>query len=238
MENFIAIDIFDTKGTEYIFVIGYLLLLVLVWQLMNRPVRVFKRVREGLGVLTDSILRIPQGLFYSRNHTWAHLNKSGVASVGLDDLLQHITGAARVRYLKTSGENIKKGEALFELEKDGKVLKVYSPISGEVISPNEMISENQEVLSQDPYGTGWVYKIQPVNWINDTRTYMLAEDASAWIKNEFSRFKDFLAVSMKKHSPEKTMIVMQDGGELRDNVLTDLPSEIWSDFQNSFLQEP
>ena len=39
-----------------------------------------------------SILRIPLGLLFSKNHTWAHLEKSGVAEVGIDDFLLHITG--------------------------------------------------------------------------------------------------------------------------------------------------
>jgi hypothetical protein len=49
------------------------------------------------------------------------------------------------------------------------------------------------------------------------------------------RFKDFMAESMKKQSPETTMMIMQDGGELCDRPLSELPDEVWQDFQKSFL---
>jgi glycine cleavage system H protein len=49
------------------------------------------------------------------------------------------------------------------------------------------------------------------------------------------RFKDFLASSMAKYSPDPSKIILQDGGELRDQPLSDLPQEIWQDFQQNFL---
>ena len=66
-------------------------------------------------------------------------------------------------------------------------------------------------------------------------SYYLAEEAIDWSKKELERFKDFLAVSMKKYSPETSMVILQDGGELCDQPLSELPDEVWQDFQKSFL---
>jgi glycine cleavage system H protein len=235
MDGFSYNNIFDTKGLEYIIIISFLILIIPFWIFINRKSGITGKIQKALGILSTGILRIPLGLFYSKYHTWAHLEKSGNASVGLDDLLLHLTGDVKLRGLKKPGNLIKKGEILADIEQDGKLLQIYSPISGEIMDANNMLYEEPGVLNEDPYGSGWVYKIKPAAWISETETYFLAEEAIAWSKNELDRFKDFVAVSMKKYSPETSMLILQDGGELCDKPLSGLPDEIWQDFQKSFL---
>ncbi len=236
MESFSRVDIFDTKGIEYIFVIGYLLFLIIFWNIANKHERITKQVRKMVSTLTAGILRIPQGLFYNRNHTWAHLEHSGAASVGLDDFIQHLTGEIRLTNLKNPGESIRKGDLLTEIDKDGKQLKVFSPISGEILDTNTVLNEEPGIINEDPYKKGWIYKVKPTDWKKETHSYLFAEDATAWAATELERFKDFLSGGpMKKFSSEPSMVLLQDGGEIRENILSDLPGEVWIDFQEKFL---
>jgi len=237
MEQFTYHNIFATKGIEYIAIIAFLALLIPFWVLLNKPAKT-RNIRKALGVLSASILRIPQGLFFSKNHTWTHMDRSGSAKVGLDDLLLHITGEVKFKNLKSPGETIKKGELLTEIDQNGKILQVLSPISGKILSTNENLNENPDMLIADPYGLGWVYKIKPTNWIAETNSYYLADEATEWSAKELARFKDFVAGSLRNHSPEPSLLVLQDGGELRDNALSEMPAEIWLDFQKSFLGNP
>ncbi len=237
MEEFSYHNIFATKGIEYIVIIAFLALLIPFWVLLNRQSKT-KGIKKALGILSDKILRIPQGLFFSKNHTWAHLEKSGAAKVGLDDLLLHITGEVKFSNLKNPGDMIRKGDLLTEIDQNGRVLQVFSPISGKILTTNENLNENPDLLIADPYGLGWVYKIKPSSWVAETNSYLLAEDATRWSIKELERFKDFIAESMKKYSPEPSYVILQDGGELRDNTLSELPEEIWRDFQESFLKAP
>jgi len=234
MENFTKIDIFDTKGIEYILVIGYLLVLIVFWNISGKQVT--KKIKKVLGNLSANLLRIPQGLFLNKNHTWAHLELTGAAKVGLDDFLQHVTGEVTFTDLKKPGEIITKGEILAGVEKDGKNLRVFSPISGEILNTNQTILDNPEIVNEDPYQEGWIYKIKPSNWVEETASCYFAEDATNWSKREMVRFKDFLmAGSMRKFSSEPSMILLQDGGEIRDHILAELPNEVWKEFQNEFL---
>lgn len=236
MEGFSRVDIFDTKGVEYLFVIGYLLILIIFWKVSKKQVRITKQIQKILGSISAKILRIPQGLFYNKNHTWAHLEESGAAKVGLDDFLQHLMGEVEFAHLKNPGETIKKGDLLTEIKQNGKNLKVFSPISGKIKSTNSELNESPEILNDDPYEKGWIYKIVPSNWIAETSSCYLAEEATNWSTKELERFKDFLSGgSMEKYSAEPSMVLLQDGGELRDNILTDLPNEVWQDFQKEFL---
>lgn len=236
MESFSRVDIFDTKGIEYLFVIGYLLFLIIFWNIANQHERMITQVKKMMNTLSAGILRIPQGLFYNRYHTWTHLEESGAAKVGMDDFLQHVIGEVKFTLLKKAGELVEKGEIMTQINRDGKHLKIFSPISGVILKSNSLLDENPEILNEDPYEKGWIYKIKPSDWRKDINTYFLAEEATKWATNELERFKEFLTGgAMRKYSSEPSMILLQDGGEIRDNVLSDLPDEVWIDFQKLFL---
>lgn len=236
MDGFSYSNIFETKGIEYLAIIAFFAILIPFWMLLNKQVKV-KQIQKALGVLTASILRIPKGLFFSKNHTWTHLEESGTAKVGLDDLLLHLTGEVKFNNLKNSGEQVKKGDIIAEIEHKGKKLSLLSPISGEIVKANSLLNGSPEIVNEDPYSEGWIYKIKPSNWVAETNAYYMGDEAINWSKLELVRFKDFLASSMEKHTAEPLLLTLQDGGELCDNTLSELPDEVWKDFQKDFLNQ-
>jgi len=232
MDAFSYYNIFETKGIEYLVVIAFLMLLIPFWFALNKKSKITGSIRKRAGILTAGKLKIPQGIFYSRNHTWAYLEMSGAARVGLDDLLLHMTGNVNFGDLKSSGEVINKGDLMAEIKHKDKTLRNYSPVSGEILSRNPLLSENPELLSDDPYRDGWMYKIRPTRWVAETNSCYIAEDATKWLGKELERFKDFLSGS---ESGFPARLILQDGGELTDHTLSDLPVEIWKSFQKDFL---
>lgn len=235
MNGFTYHNIFDTKGIEYLVIIAFLLLLIPFWLTLNKKVKVKEKFQKAMGVLSAAALKIPQGIFFNKNHTWAFLEKSGIAKVGVDDLLLHITGDLKIRHLKKEGDHISKGELMAEMEQEGKSLKVFSPISGTVVNLNAVLNTNNYLLNNDPYGHGWLYNIKPSIWIEEIPSFLMAEDATQWINEELMRYKDFLSAKMSKYYPDLSTIVLQDGGELIDSSLSEMPAEMWQDFQNEFL---
>lgn len=235
MDGFSYYNIFDTKGIEYLAVIAFLLLLIPFWLALNKQVKIKDQFRKMLGVLSANNLKVPQGIFYSKNHTWAYLEKSGTAKIGMDDLLVHITGEVRINQLKNVGDDIGKGELLAELDQNGKSLRIFSPISGKVLDMNPALNVDHGLLNEDPYGKGWIYSIKPSNWLAEIPSFYLADEATDWLKKELERYKDFLAINLRKYSPETSLIILQDGGELTENSLSGLPNGLWQDFQNEFL---
>ena len=235
MDGFSYHDIFATKGVEYLIIITFLVLLVPFWIVLNKQKEIGRRIQKALGFLSAGILRIPQGLFYSKNHTWIFMERSGTALVGLDDLLLHITGEVKFNNHKSPGDVIHKGELLTEIDQNGKLLKILAPVSGKITNINSAINENPGLLNEDPYGKGWIFKIKPTNWIAETKSCYFAEEATNWSALELERFKDFMAVSMKNYAPEPSMVILQDGGELTDHSLSAFSGEIWKDFEKEFL---
>ena len=129
MDGFSYNNIFDTKGIEYLIIIAFLLLIIPFWFIINKKASVSVQVKKTIGILSEDILKIPLGLYYSVNHAWTHLEKSGIAKVGLDDFLIHVSGEVKFRELKKPGNFINKGEALADIDQNGKLLQIYSPIS-------------------------------------------------------------------------------------------------------------
>jgi glycine cleavage system H protein len=235
MDGFTYTNIFETKGIEYLAIIAFFLIMVPFWMLLTRKSKQSMQTQLAGGLITAKSLRIPQGIFFSKFHSWAYLEKTGKARVGLDDLLLHLTGEVSISHLREPGEKVQKGELLTRINHGGKSLKIFAPISGEIVRTNEQLVDEPGLMKADPYQEGWMYVIKPSNWKADTNTHFLAEDASNWAAQELDRFKDFLSASVMKHLANPNQVVLQDGGELIDQPLAELPEEVWEDFQQTFL---
>ena len=178
---------------------------------------------------------LPQGLYFNNAHTWAFMEKDGNISIGIDDFLQHMTGPITKVEMKDPGEKIKKGDLLFSIIQSGKQLNLYSPLSGTIKKQNDTLIADSSQINSSPYTKGWVYMIEPANWFGEIQFMVRAEKHKKWIANEFSRVKDFLAATLNPRSLEYAHVVFQDGGLLKDGVLTDFGPEVWEDFQTNFL---
>ena len=235
MDGFSYINIFATKGIEYIIIISFFILLVPFWLMLNKKEEIKVKMTQALTALREKLLVIPKGLLFGENHTWTFMNKSGVAIIGVSDLLQKITGETHIEYLKSPDESIVKGDAIAKLWNESKYLTITSPVSGKMTSINSDLITNPSLINADPYRKGWFIKMEPSHWLNEISDLKVAENASTWMKSELKRFKEFLPFSMSNHSPELQSVALQDGGELMEYPLMELSEPVWNDFQKSFL---
>lgn len=207
---------------------------------------VFRYIRNRKGVVTDhnsalitafvedSVI-IPKGLYFDKTHTWAFMKKDGIVKIGIDDFLQHVTGTITRIEMKNPGDIIKKGQLLLTIIQKGKQLNIYSPVSGTITLQNKTLTTNSSLLNSAPFAEGWVYLMEPSNWIREIQFLNMAEKYKIWLSDEFSRLKDFFATVLKTNTPEYALVTFQDGGALKDNILADLGPEVWEDFQTKFI---
>src|SRR5512144_100306 len=93
-------------------------------------------------------MEFPDDLKYTREHEWLLLEGS-VATVG-------ITAFAEQQL----GDEVVKDEAMGVVESVKAVSDVYAPVSGTVLEVNDDLPENTELVNEDPYGDGWMVKIE------------------------------------------------------------------------------
>lgn len=237
MEAYTYSNLFDTKGIEYIVIIFFLLLLIPFWIVVNRKSEMATKIQEAFQTLTAAVLTIPRGLFFSRNHTWLYLEKSGEAKVGIDDFMLKVLGDVCVKPIKSAGDKVKKGEVVAFLEQAGKQLKMRTPVSGKISCYNFEQTKNFADTAADPYDSGWILTLQPDNWKAETSGFLLGNEIMPWMEKEVQRLKDFLNVTFARQSGAAFAPVFQEGGELQMNPLAELNEDVWNDFQNEFLEK-
>jgi len=214
--------------------------IIVFWNLLSRRDRIKKgavlNAHKGTqSIFDENSVIIPKGIYFDKTHTWAFMKKDGTVKIGIDDFLQHITGSITRIEMKNSGEKIKKGECLFTIVQKGKQLDIYSPVSGTIKTRNRSLLTDSSLLNSAPYEDGWIYTIEPTNWLLEIQFLSMSEKYKIGLKHEFIRLKDFFASVFKSDAPEFALITLQDGGALKDNIMADLGPEIWDDFQTKFL---
>jgi glycine cleavage system H lipoate-binding protein len=163
------------------------------------------------------------------------MEQDGLVKIGIDDFLKHVTGSLTSLKMKSPGEKVRKGEKILTVIRDGKQLNLFSPVSGFIRKQNDSLLTTPSKINTMPYTEGWVYQIEPVNWVREVSFMFMFDKYKEWLVDEFSRLRDFLALSANSNTVVYQHIVLQDGGELKDNVLADLSPEVWEDFQTRFI---
>jgi glycine cleavage system H lipoate-binding protein len=185
--------------------------------------------------ITETTVNLPNGLYFDKTHTWVFMEKDGTVKVGIDDFLQRITGTYTRVKMKAPGDRLKKNEPLISLIQNGKQLNVYAPISGKIIDINEKLEDEPSTINTSPYADGWIYTIEPSNYLREIQFLRMTDKYREWLKNEIIRLKDFLAASVNLKSLNMAQISYQDGGEIIQNVLHECGPEVWEDFQKKYI---
>jgi len=104
---------------------------------------------------------IPAELKYSKSHEWVRLEGDGSVTVGITDHAQDLLGDMVYVELPEPGRTLAAGQECAVVESVKAASDVYSPVSGEVVAINEAIADNPELVNKDPYGEGWLMRLQP-----------------------------------------------------------------------------
>jgi glycine cleavage system H protein len=104
---------------------------------------------------------IPENLKYLDSHEWVRVESDGSVTVGISDHAQNALGDLVFVEVPEVGRTLAKGSAVAVVESVKAASDVYSPLSGEVIAANDALGSSPELVNQDPYGQGWLYKIKP-----------------------------------------------------------------------------
>jgi len=103
--------------------------------------------------------KVIDGLKYTKKHEWAR-QEGGVSVVGLCDFAQDKLGEIVFVELPDIGASVEAGKSVAVIESVKAVADLYSPLSGTVTEINDVLLDQPETINQDPYGEGWVYKVE------------------------------------------------------------------------------
>ncbi|MDI3258509.1 MAG: glycine cleavage system protein GcvH [Sinobacteraceae bacterium] len=107
--------------------------------------------------------KIPGELKYAKTHEWVKSLPGGEALVGITDHAQQALGDLVFIELPKPGRRVAAGEACAVVESVKAASDVYAPIAGEILEVNAALADAPELLNQDPYGQGWLWKMKPAH---------------------------------------------------------------------------
>ena len=107
-------------------------------------------------------MNIPQNLKYTKNHEWV-LIENNIATVGITDFAQGELGDIVYVEVDTLDETIASEAVFGTVEAVKTVSDLFAPLSGKIISFNDALTDTPELVNSDPYGQGWMVKIEIEN---------------------------------------------------------------------------
>ncbi|MBF88302.1 MAG: glycine cleavage system protein H [Candidatus Marinimicrobia bacterium] len=106
-------------------------------------------------------MKIPPNLLYTESHEWI-LIENDISTIGITDFAQNELGDIVFLELPEEGDDIVKNEIFGTIEAVKTVADLYSPMSGKVINVNQDLNNEPELVNHDPFGMGWLIKIQSI----------------------------------------------------------------------------
>lgn len=113
--------------------------------------------------------QVPAELKYNDSHEWVRLEADGSVTVGITDHAQEALGDVVFVETPAVGSELSAGSSAGVVESVKAASDIYSPIDGTVLATNPALEGEPELVNSDPYGEGWMFRLQPANpaQIND-----------------------------------------------------------------------
>jgi glycine cleavage system H protein len=102
---------------------------------------------------------MPDDLYYHEEHSWARVDGSKV-TVGMTDMFQKEAGDVVFVDLPDEEDDVSQGEVCGKIQSRKWIGKLVAPVSGEILEINEELEEDTSLINTDPYGEGWILKIE------------------------------------------------------------------------------
>jgi len=119
--------------------------------------------------------KVEEGLYYTEEHEWARRLGDGNVAIGIADYAQSQLHEIVYVELPEVGAEVSQKDVLGAVESVKAVSDVYSPVSGTVVEVNEELLDSPEKINEDPYGEGWIARIEPSDLEADFSRLMDAE---------------------------------------------------------------
>ena len=171
--------------------------------------------------------RVPENLSYHPGHAWALRESPSLVRIGIDEFASKLVGKIERLTLPQRGQWIRQGQRFLTVFCDGKTAEMVSPIEGTVSDVNEAAIVDPEAARKDPYGQGWLLKVESPDAKTCFRNLLNGALARSWMEEAARRLR------VKMLVPAGALA--QDGGVAVDDVTAHLPGQAWTEVTKEFF---
>ena len=227
MEGFQYVDIFSTKGVEYLLVIGFMIAFVLMWKLMRAPAMPATALVGGAGSLEPGEwFQFDRSARYHPGHSWVK-EDGDLIRVGMDDFAHKLLGVAEGIDLPEVGTRLRQGESAWNLQVRSRPIEILSPIDGEVVEVNDAVVRSPRVAADDPYGNGWLLTVRPTKSGSGLANLLTGRFARVWLDETVNMVRERMSGNLG--------MALQDGGAPVSGFAVGLSPDDWEGVAAEFL---
>lgn len=122
----------------------------------------------------------PDDLFYNvESNVWCRREADGTVTVGMTAYAVSLAGPIVAFTPKAAGKRVEQDRSVATVESGKWVGPVRAPVSGEVVATNEALDGQPGIVNEDPYGRGWMVRMQPSDWEGEVATLLTGDAACA-----------------------------------------------------------
>ncbi len=227
MEGFRFVDIYATKGIEYLIIIGFLATFVFFCRYLSL------RTKEP-GPARGSVehvewFRVPGEFHFHQGHGWVKTGEENVARVGIDDFAQKLVGRVYAIDLPPVGSRLSQGEKGWVLTADSRTIPMLSPIDGEIVAVNKEALRSPEIVNEDPFGKGWLLMVRPERLAANRTGLLSGRLARRWMEETLHGLRLTMGGNLGPLYQDggSTLPVHQDGGSPVRGIARALYGEDW-----------
>jgi len=229
------LTLYTAKAIEYVFALSFLALFIPFWNYVMGEARpatqpAMQPARQKVADrMTDLVewFRMARDVAYHPGHAWARADGTGHVTVGLDDFAQKLVGPMKAIELPPVGTRLSAGDRAWSLRVNGKAVDMLSPVNGVVTEVNPAVVASADVARHDPYGAGWLLKVEAPRFDPARRGLLTGKLARTWLEEATNALRLRMAPDLG--------LALQDGGMPVDGIAQALDAEHWDAVAREFL---
>jgi len=170
---------------------------------------------------------VPENLRYHLGHTWALSESPTLVRIGLDDFAARLLGKVERIELPQRGQWVRQGQKIWTVLRNGGKAEMVSPMEGIITDINDRVLSEPELARREPYGEGWLVKVNSPDAKLSFRNLLGGSVARKWMEEAGAR----LRARMLATAPA----LAQDGGMAVDDISRHLPEQNWVELTQEFF---
>jgi glycine cleavage system H lipoate-binding protein len=236
MEPAMLSELQTAKAIEYLLAVGFLASFVPFWRYTASRVGSPAEARATLPAPAPALapvryaepsgwFRVPDGLSIHPGHAWAKSTGDGEVLVGADDFARAAIGRLSDADLPAPGTMVRQGEPAWTLRGAAGPLPMISPVDGMVVATNPKARIG--ALESDPYGEGWLLRVQAPRFARNARQLLSGSAARAWMEDSAKRLRAVISPDLGP--------ALADGGVPVAGIAGEVGPEVWQRIAKEFF---
>ncbi|MCP4117024.1 MAG: glycine cleavage system protein H [Desulfobacteraceae bacterium] len=148
--------------------------------------------RSGIRYREASGYRMADDYYYHPGHTWIRVEHGGLARIGFDDFAMKLFGSARLTRLPAIGARITRERPAWTIEQQGNRARVRSPVTGTVVSVNQRVTDDPDIIHRRPYDDGWLVLVETESPVKGYKDLYHGKEGLTWMDREFNKLNSLL----------------------------------------------